>query len=140
MNLNSILNGVSIGKDTSGNFKLSLEGLAVRTSDGKFLAVKKDRLLDVSELTLDGADGFVYRLPVQKRDVERGDLIITSENPFSVVFVDGVENDGSVKGVDPGTHERVEYIPPTNVLVDVHLYVKVVSLLGGFAFDKGTEV
>src|SRR5258708_5651549 len=140
MNIGSILNGISIGKDTSGNFKLTPEGLAVRTTaDGKFFVNKKDRLLDVSDLTFDGAENYVYRLPVQRDDVKAGDLIITSENPFGVLFVHSVHNDGGVKGLDPGIRQEIEYVPPTNVIVDVQLYVKVVSLLDGLVLGTGSD-
>jgi len=46
MNISSILNGISIGKGHIRNFKLTPEGLAVRTTaDGKFFVNKRDRLL-----------------------------------------------------------------------------------------------
>jgi hypothetical protein len=41
MNISSILNGIAIGKDTSGNFKFTPDGLAVRTTaDGASLSIK----------------------------------------------------------------------------------------------------
>lgn len=38
MDLKSIFGGVLIGRDTSGNVKPSIKGLAVRVADGKFVA------------------------------------------------------------------------------------------------------
>jgi hypothetical protein len=111
MNISSILNGISIGKDSSGNFKPSIEGLAVRTTaDGKFFCLTKEhKLLDVSDLTFDNADPFVYRIPVSKEGLKPGDLIITSENPFNVLFVKTVHQSGEIKGIDPATSRIVEY-------------------------------
>ena len=36
----SIFGGVSIGKETSGNIRPSVKGLAVRVGDGSFVAAK----------------------------------------------------------------------------------------------------
>ena len=131
MDTKAIFGRVRIGKDTSGNFKLSFKGLAVRTEDGKFFAKDGDHMLDVSDLTLDGAEGYIYRLPVQS--VKPGDLIITSENPFDVLFVQAVGEDGGLSGLDPRNNTVVDYVQPTN-LFNVQFFVKVVSLvdvLGG---------
>jgi hypothetical protein len=140
MNLTSILNGISIGKDTTGNFRLCPEGLAVRTvADGKFFVAKNEGLLDVSDLTIDGAENFVYRVPVRPNDVRKGDLIVTSENPFSVLFVDTVDSNGVLSGVDPGEQERSEHVPTTNLLIGSPLYVKVICLIDTGSFGKGKE-
>ena len=46
MDLKSLFGGITIGKDTSGNFKLSFgfdqTGLAVRAPDGQFFGFTKD--------------------------------------------------------------------------------------------------
>jgi len=143
MNINSILNGIKIGKDISGNFKPSFEGLAVRTTaDGKFFSMNKahKQLVDVSDLTLDGGEAYVYRLPVTKNELKPGDLIITSEeNPFRVLFIEQVHPNGEIKGLDPSTSLISEYTPQANLFIDITLYVKVVSLLGGFDQDEGAE-
>src|SRR5262245_43015815 len=101
MNISSILNGIAIGKDTSGNFKLTPEGLAVRTTpSGKFVVSKGDQLLDVTDLTFDGGETFVYRLPVQRKDLKPGDIVITAENPLEVLFVRQVHQNGRLTGLD----------------------------------------
>src|SRR5438094_5242892 len=94
MDFESLLGGVKLGKDTSGNFKVSLAGVAVRPAPGaKFVALEEDRLVEVDDVTLDGGDSYIYRIPTEK--VEKGDLIVRSENPFSVIFVGEVKEDGS---------------------------------------------
>lgn len=132
MDIQSLLSGVALGKDTSGNFKPSIKGLAVRRPDGKFVVHDGQQMLDVSDLTLDGADNFIYRLPMQS--VKQGDVIITSDSPFSVLFVQDVSDNGKLSGLDPHTNTVVEYIPPANLL-NIHFFVKVVSLLDGLAGD-----
>jgi hypothetical protein len=127
MNLQSIFGGISIGKDTTGNFRSSLKGLAVRASPGgEFLTLDGKNLVDVSDLTIEGTEQYVYRLPVQS--VKAGDLIITSESPFAALFVqEVVRADGHLLGLDP-YNLQVEYTPPTN-LFNVRFFVTVVSLL-----------
>jgi len=144
---------VSIGQDTSGYFKLSFNGLAVKAPDGRFLAYvrdskdkTKDHLLDVSELTLDGTDNFIYRIPVPFKKVKRGDLVITSEDPFSAVFArDDADANGQFSALNPEDNTKTEYIQPAN-LFNIQFFVKVFSpiavgglaagALGGGAFEE----
>ena len=128
MDIKSLLGGVAIGQDTSGNFKLSFNGLAVKTSDDRFVAYVKekdpnnDHVKDVTDLIIDGTDSLVFRVPVKA--VKRGDLIITSDTPFVAHFV---SNDGDVNGkinvLDPqGT--STGYTQPAN-LFRIRFFVKV---------------
>ena len=62
MDLKSVFGGITIGKDISGNFKLSFgfdqTGLAVRAPDGQFFGFTKDAgLTNVTDVTLDLAVG-----------------------------------------------------------------------------------
>ena len=62
MNLQSLFGNVTLGKDASGNLKQSLRGLAVRASaDGKFIARDGDQYVDVTELTIEGGENYVYQ-------------------------------------------------------------------------------
>ena len=109
MDLHSIFGSVAIGKDTSGNFKQSMYGLAVRpASDGKFVARHKGQLTDVTDLVFDGSETLFYRLPT--KDLVPGkDVLVRSDNPFSVLFVDEILAGGLVKGTDPGTRKPVTH-------------------------------
>ncbi len=142
MNAQSIFGSVSIGKDTSGNFKQSVYGLAVRSGpDGKFIARHNDELVDVTDLTFDGTENLVYRFP-KKSPTPKKDIIIRSDNPFSVMFVDEVVGAGTVRGVDPATGEVQEYRPVTNLL-NIHFFVTVVgpeNLIRKDDDDDGNEL
>ena len=125
MTAESIIGSVAIGKDTSGNFKQSFYGLAVRpTPDGPFFARQEDKLVDVTNLTLDGTENLIYRIP--KKTVSNKDIIVRSDNPFSVMFVQEFHKDGSVWGIDPATQSVVHYLPVTNPL-GVNFFVTVVG-------------
>src|SRR5215510_10481394 len=100
MSLDSIFGSVAIGKDTSGNFKLSPYGLAVRSGpDSRFIARRRDELVDVTDITFAGTENLIYRIP--KRTPSEEDIIIRSDNPFSVLFVDNADDPARVRGTDP---------------------------------------
>lgn len=131
MNLQSIIGNVALGQDTSGRFRSSIYGLAVRVGSGdRFVAWHQGSLVDVSDLLISGMDAWVYRVPVRK--VTANDVIVRSDDPFSVIFVDKASSDSTVTGIDPETGDVVEYRPPTNLL-GVHLFVRVSSALDGIA-------
>jgi hypothetical protein len=119
--------GLSLGPDNTGNFAMSIGGLAVRTPDGRFVMQEKggERLLDVSALILP-IDPCVYRLP--SGTVKPGDLIVTGDPPsFAALYVLEIGEDFCVEGLDIGTAERVRYCPPANLFINY--YVRAVSLL-----------
>jgi hypothetical protein len=123
---------VPIGKDVSGNFSLSYKGIAVRSGcEHRFSAFRVEngevRIYDVTGLTLPGCDGFVYRVPVQSDHVRRGDLLLISECPFQVIFVEEIEKSGRVKGIT-ATGDEVKYLPPVR-LGDCVRYIRIVSVL-----------
>jgi hypothetical protein len=137
MNVKSMFGGASTGKDVSRYFKLSFKGLAARaTPEGPFFAYDHDtkKLIDVTDLTFDGVENLIYRLPVQS--VKRGDLIITGEAPFGALFVQDVA-DGKPTGLNLSSITET-YTQPTNVF-NIQFFVKVVSLLDGFGGETGAN-
>jgi hypothetical protein len=56
MNLQSLLGGIAIGRDNSGNFRPSLKGVAVRIEKNRFVTLDNGQLLDVTPLAFDNAD------------------------------------------------------------------------------------
>lgn len=125
MNPEAIFGSVAMGKDTSGNFKQSLYGLAVRSvAGGGFTAWHDGELVDVTNLTLDGSENLFYRLP--KRRPLKKDVVIRSDNPFSALFVEGVTADGTISGIDPGTGQIQDFRPIRNP-IGPHFFVTVVG-------------
>jgi hypothetical protein len=130
--------GVQIGRDKTNNFVASFNGLAVRTWDGRYVVPTLDanhetQLLDVTCLTLP-IDPFAFRVPVSV--VHPGDLIVTSDSPFSVLFVEtaseGSPPSNHIRGLVPGRKEVVEYVPPKNVF-NFTVFVKVFSIFDFFS-------
>lgn len=124
----SLLFGVQIGNDTSNNFALSINGLAVRTPCGRYVAKERhhDRLMDVTALLLP-MNPMVVRMPVKPSQVRSGDVIVTSDPPdFSAIYVLDRRESGWIYGLDTGTSQVTEFALPRNPLVN--FYVVAVSL------------
>jgi hypothetical protein len=121
---------VQVGSDTSNNFALSVNGLAVRTPSGRFVTKERsqNRLIDVTPLILP-VNPYVYRLPCVA--VEPGDLVVTADPPnFSALYVVSAHKGEEVEGLDICTSQIVRYIAPRSVFLQ--FYVKAVSLLDLF--------
>jgi hypothetical protein len=133
MDASSILGGIGIGKDTSGNFRLSPAGLAVR-SGNRWVVNQNNQLLDVTGLTIDSVQNVVVRVPTQQ--VAAGDIIVLSDNPFNVLFVQSVDANGHLHGLELNSSQVVEYVPNNNLL-GVQIFVKVVNLAQLFNANLG---
>jgi hypothetical protein len=127
--LSSVL-GTEVSLDTSGNFALSTRGLAVRTSDGRFVAKEcsSDRLADVTNQLVPGIDHFVFRTRVET--LRRGDLIIVLDDPFSARYVLARERGGQTIFLDPDCGDVTELIPDHVMFPDA--FVRAVSLFDIF--------
>ena len=132
MDLKSLFGGVSVGRDTSGNIKVSFVGdklaLAIKSTSGDFFIREKDGLKNVTDLTVDAFEGMVLRLPVTT--VKEGDIIVLSENPFTAAFIDQVETGGSVR-VAKTDGSVTDFEPPANLLGQ-RFYVKATNLMESF--------
>jgi len=137
MDLKSLFGGVSMGRDTSGNFKMSLVGdrmdLAVKTADGQFYARDDGGLRNVTGVTLDAFGGMIFKLPATK--VNKGDVIVVSESPFNAVFVEEAGEDGRLRVLNPAISSHVDYVQPKNLLGQ-RFFIKATSLLESFGGDK----
>jgi len=125
VNLATLTGGVSIGNDASGDFKLSITGIAVRTCDGSYVANDGRQMVDVTDLVIDGSENYVYRVPTI--GVDPGDLIVTSDAPLATLFVQDLREDGTIRGIDPRTNRLQVYVQPTNILNSA-FFVKVIGV------------
>ncbi len=136
MDIQSLFGSIAIGKDTSLNFKYGIYGIAVKVGDSKFISRYRGNLVDVTNLTFDGTEQLIYRIPVKKLSPK--DIIIRSDNPFSVLFVEEISDHGVIHGIDPSNGEYVEYKNPKNPL-GINFFIKVVgpnNLTGKQGFDS----
>jgi len=86
-------------------------------------------MVDVTDFVIDGSEGYVYRVPTT--DVDRGDLIVTSDAPLATLFVQDIREDGTIRGIDPRTNRVQIYVQPTNIF-NLAFFVKVVGVFDVF--------
>ena len=119
----------------SGNFALSIQGLAVQAGDRYVTSAPREAglplLLDVTSLIIPGIDPYVYRLPALT--VNRGDLIMVSDSPISVRYVidhvpGGFPPGSTFRVLDPITGNATEFFSALNPFVS--FFIRLVSLFG----------
>ena len=118
--------GTSFGKLNSDQFRLSINGLAVRGKDGKYLTFNPEtrELVEISNGFFDDMKDLLFVMPATELEV--GDIILHQNNkPYYITSIDN----GEVKGID--FEEAVEntFIPKTNVF-GIKYYTKVFNCLG----------
>lgn len=118
--------GTSFGKLNSDQFRLSINGLAVRGKDGKYLTFNPEtrELVEISNGFFDDMKDLLFVMPATELEV--GDIILHQNNkPYYITSIDN----GEVKGID--FEEAVEntLIPKTNVF-GIKYYTKVFNCLG----------
>lgn len=144
--MTNLFGNVSIGQDTSGNIKLSLNGLAIKGPSG-YVRFEDGSVVDVpDELIIDGSENFIYRFPVSAGKVDTGDLIITNDDPFHAVFArEAGHAQGQLNVYDP-FYETISVYSPRRNIFNLVFFVKAFSLveelgigtLGGEEFDEET--
>ena len=138
MNLRLMFGNVSIGKDTSGNYKLWPDGVAVRTSGSDYVGYNKAKqLIDVTGDVIVELD-FIYKAPAEK--VEARDLLLVKEGPTpDVLFVEtppgDPKADPTVKCMNPRTFRSENYVPPRDSS-GKPIYIKVFSPLTRLLADN----
>jgi hypothetical protein len=138
--------GAQIGKDTTSNFTLSFNGLAVKTADNKFVVPVLEQgsanLVDVTCLTI-GIDPYVWRIPIAFESVKPGHLLVRADSPFSLIFVEEVDvKERRIHGLDPLCDQVVDIVVPERTLDVPSFLVRVVSLFDGFdgeGFEFGRD-
>ena len=68
-------------------------------------------------------------------EVNKGDVIVVSESPFTAVFVEEVRSDGRVRVLNPAISSEVQYVQPKNLLGQ-RFFIKARNLFESFSADK----
>jgi hypothetical protein len=106
---------------------MSLYGMAIKNASGTYVAYDKanKQIMDVDILNFEGANKFIYKMPVALRDVRSGDVIIHARKPM---FVQMVGKDGRLKVLDIYDGEEKTVVPATNPF-GFNFVTKVISLI-----------
>ncbi|HEY7889574.1 MAG TPA: hypothetical protein VIC29_15230 [Steroidobacteraceae bacterium] len=125
------LGGIQLGFDATNNFAVAApSGLAICRGDGTCVAIDADAdaLIDVTPMVIPGVSPCVVRLPVQLESVRRGDLLVTSDSPFSALFVlKAPEGASRIRCLDPFSDEIVTYAPPRSGVLPMTWVVIAIS-------------
>lgn len=69
--------------------RMSMYGMAIKNAEGTYVAYdgNSDTMMNVDILNFEGADRFMYQLPVAVKDVAKGDVVIHNNAPCFVLEV-----------------------------------------------------
>lgn len=117
--------GSSFGKIGSDQFRLSINGLAVKGKDGKYITFNPEtrELVEVTTGFFDDMKDLLFLMPTTELEV--GDIILHQNKPYYIT----VSKDNVVKGVDFEDAIESTLVPKTNVF-GMKYYTKVFNCLG----------
>ena len=117
--------GSSFGKIGSDQFRLSINGLAVKGKDGKYVTFNPEtrELVEVTTGFFDDMKDLLFLMPTTELEV--GDIIIHQNKPYYIT----VSKDNVVKGIDFEDAIESTLVPKTNVF-GIKYYTKVFNCLG----------
>ena len=117
--------GSSFGKIGSDQFRLSINGLAVKGKDGKYITFNPEtrELVEVTTGFFDDMKDLLFLMPTTELEV--GDIIIHQNKPYYIT----VSKDNIVKGIDFEDAIESTLVPKTNVF-GMKYYTKVFNCLG----------
>ena len=90
--------------------RMSLYGMAIKNASGTYVAYDENSksIMDVDILNFEGANKFIYKVPVALKEVRCGDVIIHARKPM---FVQGAYADGRFKVLDVFDGEEKTIVP-----------------------------
>ncbi len=90
--------------------RMSLYGMAIKNASGTYVAYDENSksIMDVDILNFEGANKFIYKVPVALKEVRCGDVIIHARKPM---FVQAAYADGRFKVLDVFDGEEKTIVP-----------------------------
>ena len=107
--------------------RMSMYGMAVKNANGNYVAydAANKRIMDVDILNFEGANKFMYKMPVAVKDVAVGDIVVHMRKPMIVL---NANDDGTFTVVDVYNGEE-KIIIPSNSPFGWSFMTKVVSFI-----------
>lgn len=125
----SFMSGINkmFGKIEPGMCRLSMNGIAIKTSDGyKTYNVDTGNLVNCAEFVFDIGEDMFFLIPTN--NVQRGDIILNNGKPACVIKVD----DKTITAMRYEDSTIVTLVPQRHVFFgNTYFYSKIVSLFGG---------
>ena len=90
--------------------RMSMYGMAIKNASGTYVAYDENSksIMDVDILNFEGANKFIYKMPVALKEVRCGDVIIHARKPM---FVQATYADGRFKVLDVFDGEEKTIVP-----------------------------
>ena len=106
---------------------MSMYGMAVKNASGTYVSydVENKQIIDVDILNFEGANKFLYKIPVAINEIAVGDIVVHARKPM---FVVAVRKDDKLAVVDPIAGEE-KVIMLTRSPFGFNFATKVVSFL-----------
>ena len=107
--------------------RMSMYGMAIKNASGVYVSYDSanKQIMDVDILNFDGAQKFMYKMPVPIKDIEVGDVVVHARKPM---FVVAVRKDDKLAVVDPYAGEEKVIMLPRSPF-GFNFATKVVSFL-----------
>ena len=123
----SITNILEFGKVTTGDIKISLNGLAFKDKTGAYVTynAETNELTDVSSLVFN-MDDFLYQMPVAIKEVTKNDILVHNKE---YVIVTEIKENGDIEAINPNRGEKVVILPKKNVF-GFNYVTKIVNIAG----------
>ena len=108
--------------------RMSLYGMAIKNASGTYVAYDKvtNQIMDVDIFNFEGANKFIYKMPVAIKDIAVGDVIIHQRVPMHVMELPKEKN--YIVAIDPYHGERKEIMLSKSPF-NFDFITKVVSLV-----------
>lgn len=133
-NFGAMMPNLEFGKVKGEKFKVSMNGLAFRNDEGKYLVydIEDGSLVDVTGFTFDM--DMIFQMPVSLKDVQKGDIICHKGN--YLVVLEKVKN--SLKCMSPFKGEEVT-VTPTKSPFGFDFCTKVINMAEGMFSGIATD-
>jgi hypothetical protein len=121
--MNNLFGNLGFGKLKSDRFKLSMNGIAVAQSNGKYVVYNKENneFVDVTEMLFDIKDA-LFLLPAV--EIAVGDVILHNDKPYYIV-----DNTNEIKAVSYEDCTQTILIPKTTMF-GLKFFIKIFSMFG----------
>ena len=128
--MNGMFGGMEFGSIDTDDFRISMNGLAIKTSDNKYVSfdISNNTLTDVTPMSFD-AKGMLFKFPVNVKDLKQGDIIMHNEKPVIITKIN--END-EIEIINPftATNDRIVLVKNMFGFTCVTKIVNMMSMSG----------
>ena len=102
--------GTYFGKFNTNSLAMSIYGMAVKDTTGRYVTYKDGEIIDVSEFLIPNMNYF-FAMPIAITEIRVRDIILHQDKPM--MCING-NDDGSIRAIDFTTQEIKDIMPKKN--------------------------